>query len=65
MPTNLEKYQDAYLAAHVEAHELAEQVMEILVALPSPQEDRPNWAHVGDLQRIIGLLREIVDFAGN
>ena len=48
--------EDAYASAHAEALGLLEAIREQIEDMPAPSE-RTNWGHVGDLQRIVTLLR--------
>ena len=51
--------EDAYASAHAEALGLLEAIREQIENMPAPSE-RTNWGHVGDMQRIVTLLRPIL-----
>jgi hypothetical protein len=52
--------QDAYTAAHAEALALVESLSAHLYDLPAPDTDGLHWGHVGDLERIVSQLKEIM-----
>jgi hypothetical protein len=51
--------EDAYAAAHAEAIALLEAIREQIEDMPAPS-DQTNWGHVGDMNRIVTLLRPIL-----
>jgi hypothetical protein len=51
--------EDAYAAAHAEALGLMEAIREQIEDMPAPS-DQTNWGHVGDMNRIVTLLRPIL-----
>jgi len=58
MPTK-RNAEDAYAEAHAEAIALMDAIREQIENMPAPSE-RTNWGHVGDMQRIVTLLRPIL-----
>ena len=52
--------QDAYTAAHAEALALVEALSTHLNDLPAPDTEGLHWGHVGDLERIVAQLKEIM-----
>jgi hypothetical protein len=54
------KLEDAYATAHAEALDLVESLSEHLYDLPAPDTDGLHWGHVGDLERIVAQLLEIM-----
>ena len=51
--------EDAYAEAHAEALGLLEAIREQIEDMPAPSE-RTHWGHVGDMNRIVTLLRPIM-----
>ena len=51
--------EDAYASAHAEALDLLEAIREQIEDMPAPS-DQTNWGHVGDMNRIVTLLRPIL-----
>jgi hypothetical protein len=51
--------EDAYAAAHAETLGLLEAIREQIEDMPAPS-DQTNWGHVGDMNRILTLLRPIL-----
>jgi hypothetical protein len=58
MPTKRNP-EDAYAEAHAEAIALMEAIREQIENMPAPSE-RTHWGHVGDMNRIVTLLRPIL-----
>ena len=58
MPTT-RTAEEAYASAHAEALGLLEAIQEQIEDMPAPSE-RTNWGHVGDMNRIVELLRPIL-----
>ena len=58
MPTK-RTAEDAYAEAHAEAIALMDAIREQIENMPAPSE-RTNWGHVGDMNRIVTLLRPIL-----
>jgi hypothetical protein len=58
MPTK-RNAEEAYASAHAEALGLLEAIQEQIEDMPAPSE-RTNWGHVGDMNRIVELLRPIL-----
>ena len=57
------KIEQAYVAAHLTATELLEEISGLVQDLPAPDDDRPlHWGHVGDLQHINHQLLEVLVF---
>ena len=56
--------ENAYLTAHRKAHDLIKRIGEMLFDLPAPGDgDHPiHWGHVGDVNHVNALLREVVAF---
>jgi hypothetical protein len=50
--------QDAYAAKAAQALGLIEQLREKIEDLPAPDSRGINWGHVGDLCRMVDVLRE-------
>ena len=51
--------EDAYAEAHAKAFGLLEAMREQIEDMPAPSE-QTNWGHVGDMNRIVTLLRPIL-----
>ena len=51
--------EDAYASAHAEALVLLFEIWEQIDNMPAPSE-QTNWGHVGDMNRIVTLLRPIL-----
>ena len=49
----------AYAEAHAEALGLMDAIREQIENMPAPSE-RTHWGHVGDMNRIVTLLRPIL-----
>jgi hypothetical protein len=58
MPTKRNP-EDAYAEAHAEAIALMEAIREQIENMPAPSE-RTHWGHVGDMNRIVTLLRPLL-----
>jgi hypothetical protein len=58
MPTKRNP-EDAYAEAHAEALGLLEAIRKQIEDMPAPS-DQTNWGHVGDMNRIVTLLRPIL-----
>ena len=58
MPTK-RTAEDAYAEAHAEALGLMDAIREQIENMPAPS-DQTNWGHVGDMNRIVTLLRPIL-----
>jgi hypothetical protein len=58
MPTK-RTAEDAYASAHAEALVLLDAIREQIEDMPAPSE-RTNWGHVGDMNRIVTLLRPLL-----
>ena len=56
---NTRTAEDAYAEAHAEAIALLEEIREQVEDMPAPNE-KTNWGHVGDMNRIVTLLRSIL-----
>lgn len=55
--------EDAYITAHHTARELVEQIGELLLDLPAPDDEHPiHWGHVGDINHVNALLSQVVTF---
>jgi hypothetical protein len=56
--------EEAYVRAHMRAAELLDAISDRLQDLPAPgNDDRPiHWGHVGDLDHVHALLKQITDF---
>lgn len=54
----------AYENAHLVAHDLLGRIAELLADMPAPGVDvRPiNWADVGDIVHVNGMLSEVMAF---
>jgi len=53
----------AYADRHMECTILVERISEALGDMDAPSE-RINWAHVGDLERIRSMLRDVAEVLG-
>jgi hypothetical protein len=51
--------EDAYAEAHAEALALLEAIREQVEDMPAPSE-QTHWGNVGDMNRIVELLRPIL-----
>jgi hypothetical protein len=58
MPTK-RNAEDAYAEAHADALDLLDAIREQIENMPAPSE-RTHWGHVGDMNRIVTLLRPIL-----
>ena len=56
-----QKAEDAYVAAHIEALTLLEDLHQTVEDMPAPgDEEHPiNWGHVGSLNHLCEQLREL------
>lgn len=52
--------QNAYASQHAEALALVEALSTHLRDLPAPDTDGLHWGNVGDLERIVAQLKEIM-----
>jgi len=51
--------EDAYAEVHAEALGFLDAIREQIENMPAPSE-RTHWGHVGDMNRIVTLLRPIL-----
>jgi hypothetical protein len=62
-PASKKPAEEAYVRAHVRATEQVEAIRERLQDLPAPEGETPiHWGHVGDLDHVHALLKQITDF---
>lgn len=61
--TNLQA-EAAYEVAHHSARDLLERIEELLFDMPAPGDDEHpiNWSHVGTVNHVNQLLRQVVAF---
>ena len=55
--------EDRYAEMHCECCALAAQITEALGDMDAPSETT-NWGHVGDLRRVLDLLRQTAEVMG-
>jgi len=53
-------FQDRYAGRHAEALALAHALCAQLEDLPAPDSPGLDWGHVGDLERMIAQLKDIL-----
>lgn len=55
--------EEAYVRAHVQATELVDAISDRLQDMPAPGCGHAiHWGHVGDLNHVNALLKQIADF---
>jgi hypothetical protein len=62
MKTGNDELTTRYVAAHAEALAMLDHIRQTVEDYPAPDTDRVTWGHVGELEWIIGRIKEIAAF---